>query len=95
MEPATDEQADSDSSYSSSNASPAPRASKFKGDPATWRQYTHDERLVSTSLTKLRNQDLSAHLFNAHVMTNRHHLPDVMKVKHLETWAPKVYSPFL
>lgn len=64
------------------------RQNRFKGSRSTWRKLTEDERLVFTSMTQLRDQDLSVHLFNAHAMKRRHY--DEESGSTLKPWANKV-----
>lgn len=93
METSGDEQnfvEESDGSISSIESSLSARPPKFTGAQSTWRQFTHEERLVSTTLTRLRNQDLSIHLYNAHSMKRRLYIPNVISKKKLYPWAHKV-----
>lgn len=61
---------------------------KFKGPKSTWRQLTERDRMVHTSMTKLRDQDLSAHLYNAHALKRRHY--NMKMAAKLRPWANKV-----
>lgn len=68
-------------------ASPA-RPGRFKGPRSTWRSFNEDEIALADSLDKLGAQDLSAHLYNAHVMKKSLYDPDLLK--DLKPWASKV-----
>lgn len=68
-------------------ASPA-RPGRFKGPKSTWRTFNEDEIALAESLVKLEAQDLSAHLYNAHVMKKSLYDPDL--VKGAKPWASKV-----
>jgi len=94
MEPshgADDAADDSEKSVASSEISESDRPNRFKGPRSTWRMLTADERLVSTSMTQLRDQDLSIHLYNAHAMKRRHY--DIESASKLKPWANKVSFP--
>ncbi|KFZ07281.1 hypothetical protein V501_06591 [Pseudogymnoascus sp. VKM F-4519 (FW-2642)] len=67
-------------------ASPA-RPGRFKGPKSTWRTFNEDEIALAESLVKLEAQDLSAHLYNAHVMKKSLYDPDL--VKEAKPWASK------
>lgn len=41
------------------------RPNRWRGAPQSWRTLTEDDRLTNTALERLRNQDLSVHLYNA------------------------------
>jgi hypothetical protein len=73
---------------SSSEVSDSTRPNRFKGPESTWRKLTERERLVHMSMTKLRDQDLSAHLYNAHAMKRCHY--DMKVAAKLRPWANKV-----
>jgi len=79
---------ESDKSVTSSEQSESTRPNRFKGPRSTWRRLTEDERLVSTSITQLRDQDLSVHLYNAHAMKRRQY--DEESASKLKPWANKV-----
>lgn len=85
---ASDVDDDSEKSTNLSEASSSNRPNKFKGSKSTWRNFTKEERLIASSLTRLRDQDLSIHLYNAHAMKRRHH--DVKQAAKLKPWANKV-----
>ncbi|KFZ16386.1 hypothetical protein V502_05128 [Pseudogymnoascus sp. VKM F-4520 (FW-2644)] len=67
-------------------ASPA-RPGRFKGPKSTWRTFNEDEIALADSLVKLGAQDLSAHLYNAHVMKKS--LYDADLVKDVKPWFSK------
>ncbi|OBT87682.1 hypothetical protein VE02_02697 [Pseudogymnoascus sp. 03VT05] len=67
-------------------ASP-PRPGRFKGPKSTWRTFNEDEIALAESLVKLEAQDLSAHLYNAHVMKKSLYDPDL--VRDAKPWASK------
>lgn len=43
----------------------ASRPNRWHGPPQSWRTLTEEDRLTVTTLDRLRNQDLSVHLYNA------------------------------
>jgi len=47
------------------------RENRFIGPASTWRFYTENERGLAASLDQLRANDLSVHLYNAHVIKAR------------------------
>ncbi|KAK1624920.1 RNA polymerase I-specific transcription initiation factor-domain-containing protein [Colletotrichum phormii] len=53
------------------------RPNRWKGNKATWSSYTQEERLLHRSMEKLRNRDLSVHLYNAFALRNRAVRPSV------------------
>lgn len=73
---------------SSSEASDSTRPNRFQGPKSTWRKLTERDRLVHSTLTKLQDQDLSVHLYNAHAMKRYHY--DVRVAAKLRPWANKV-----
>lgn len=86
---------DSDTEYteyrtdvSETDIDPPARPGRFKGPKSTWRTFNEDEIALSDSLVKLGAQDLSAHLYNSHVMKKS--LYDADLVKDLKPWASKV-----
>jgi hypothetical protein len=81
---------DSERSVTSSEISVSDRPNKFKGPKSTWRNFTEEERLVATSMTKLRDRDLSIHLYNAYAMKRCCY--DVQEAAKLKPWANKVSS---
>jgi hypothetical protein len=89
---ASDVDEDSEKSVNSSGPSESNRRNRFTGPRSTWRMLTDDERLVSTSMTQLRDQDLSVHLYNAHAMKARHY--DGELASRLKTWVNKVSLPY-
>ena len=70
---ASDVDDESKRSVNSFEASEANHQNRFKGPRSTWRKLTEDERLVFISMTQMRDQDLSVHLYNAHAMKRRHY----------------------
>ena len=52
-------------------ASPPTRPNKFRGNPATWRNWTTPERDLMASLDQLTAQDLCVHLYNAFQLKRR------------------------
>ncbi len=60
----------SDSSYDSSSIEET-RPNRFKGIASTWLTLTGQERGLASSLEQVRNEDLSLHLYNAHVLRAR------------------------
>jgi hypothetical protein len=89
---ASDVDDDFEKSVTSLEASESNRPNRFKGPRSTWRMLTEEERLVSSSMTQLRDQDLSIHLYNAHVMRRRHY--DLESASKLKPWANKVKFSF-
>lgn len=72
------------------------RPGRFKGPKSTWRTFNEDEIALADSLTQIGAQDLSAHLYNAHVMKKS--LYDAGLMKDLKPWSSKVremYGVFL
>lgn len=55
-----------DSDYLSEN-----RPNRWRGDPQTWLSITEEERLTYYALERVRNQDLSLHLYNAWALRQR------------------------
>lgn len=47
------------------------RPNRWKGPPQTWLSITEDERLTYNALERLRNQNLSLHLYNAWALRQR------------------------
>jgi hypothetical protein len=77
------------SSVSFGSTSVSGRPNNWTGHPSTWRKLTKRERLISTSLDQLRNQDLAIHLYNAHAMKRRHY--DLSVSQNIKPWTSKVY----
>ncbi|ROW18446.1 hypothetical protein VPNG_00440 [Cytospora leucostoma] len=44
------------------------RPNRWRGLPQSWRTITEEDRLIYNALERLRNQDLSVHLYNASVL---------------------------
>ncbi|TAQ90824.1 hypothetical protein B7494_g850 [Chlorociboria aeruginascens] len=61
---------DEESEYFSEDED-ATRSNHWTGQINTWKSMTRDERGYDASLTQLRNQDLSVHLYNAHALKRR------------------------
>jgi hypothetical protein len=87
---ASDTEDDSHGSVTSSEVSTSNRRNRFRGPKSTWRNYIKEERLVASSITKMRDQDLSIHLYNAHAMKRRQY--DLKQAEKLKPWANKVRS---
>lgn len=49
----------------------AVRPNRFTGPSSTWQSLTAQERGLVSTLTQLRNQDLSIHLYNAHALKRK------------------------
>lgn len=47
------------------------RPNRWKGPPQSWRTITEEERLTYNAFVRLRNQDLSLHLYNAWALKQR------------------------
>lgn len=47
------------------------RPNRWQGPPQSWRSITEEDRLTYNALDKVRNQDLSLHLYNAHKLKQR------------------------
>src|SRR5271154_2893566 len=45
------------------------RPNRYYGPASTWRSWTQEERAIAESLDRERARDLSAHLYNAHVLS--------------------------
>ena len=56
---------------SSGSARPTSRPNRYHGPISTWREWTKEERLLSSSLVQQRAADLSIHLYNAHALKTR------------------------
>ncbi|KAI9783588.1 MAG: hypothetical protein M1816_001339 [Peltula sp. TS41687] len=63
------------------------RPNKHQGVSSTWRDWTHNERQLSSSIFQQRSSDLSIHLFNAHALKAR--LRDAQKAAKAPSWAAK------
>ena len=46
------------------------RPNRWYGADSTWLSWTEEDRLVAKSLDRVRSQDLSLHLYNAHVLNS-------------------------
>lgn len=47
------------------------RPNRWRGPPQTWRGITEEEALAYNAFARLRNQDLSLHLYNAWALRQR------------------------
>lgn len=47
------------------------RPNRWKGPPQSWRSITEEDRLTYNALEKVRNRDLSLHLYNAYKLKQR------------------------
>lgn len=47
------------------------RPNRWTGAPSTWRSLTSQERGLAASLDKIRDSDLSVHLYNAFALKKR------------------------
>lgn len=45
------------------------RPNRWRGPPQSWRTITEEDRLTYNALSRLRNQDLSVHLYNASTLS--------------------------
>ncbi|KAF1913862.1 hypothetical protein BDU57DRAFT_455318 [Ampelomyces quisqualis] len=61
------------------------RPNRFKGGHATWKGYTAADRQVAASLEQLQNNDLAAHLYNAHALKRRVRRP-AAELTRLKSW---------
>ncbi|WPG97882.1 RNA polymerase I specific transcription initiation factor [Acrodontium crateriforme] len=78
-------QTQADSAYDDSDVEHGDdRENRFRGPSSTWHAYTHEERALAASLDRLRANDLSIHLYNAHALKAR--LRDSTKA---ESWRSK------
>ncbi|EUC43486.1 hypothetical protein COCMIDRAFT_7050 [Bipolaris oryzae ATCC 44560] len=64
------------------------RPNRFHGTPQTWEEYTEAERRIAESLEQMENSDLSAHLYNAHMLKRRLQRP-AQDLARLEMWQSK------
>lgn len=77
------------------------RPNRWRGPPQSWRTITEEDRLTYNAFEKVRNQDLSVHLYNAFALGRRRVPqeaeasagPDIdaatgRPVVHSEPWAP-------
>ncbi|KAK4507558.1 hypothetical protein PRZ48_001293 [Zasmidium cellare] len=63
------------------------REGRFHGPDSSWRFYTKEERAIVSSLDQAENNDLSAHLYNAHVW--KQGLRDVERMRDCLPWHGK------
>jgi hypothetical protein len=86
--------ADGESDSHESDADPATRPNRFRGQPHKWKGYTAADRQVATSLEQIQNNDLAAHLYNAHALKRRvrrpaEELTDVRHWQNNEQWLKR------
>jgi hypothetical protein len=65
-----DDEPSSDDALESSSSEAALRR-RFQGGHAIWRSYTAADRQIVESLEQIQNNDLAAHLYNAHALRRR------------------------
>ncbi|KAF2160472.1 hypothetical protein M409DRAFT_70438 [Zasmidium cellare ATCC 36951] len=63
------------------------REGRFHGPDSSWRFYTKEERAIVSALDQAENNDLSAHLYNAHAWKQR--LRDVERMRESLPWHTK------
>lgn len=63
------------------------REGRFHGPDSSWRFYTKEDRAIATSLDQAENNDLSAHLYNAHAWKRA--LRDVERMREALPWHSK------
>ena len=80
-----DDDEEDEQSYNDSRATTRPN--KHQGPDSTWRNWTHNERQLSSSLFQQRSSDLSIHLYNAHALKVR--LRDAQEAAKAPSWAAK------
>ena len=76
-------------SQSSSSDDGVQRPNRFQGSDNTWREWTHEERGLFASLQQQRSKDLSAHLFNAHRLSQRN--SEVKEISASNSWTPRTH----
>lgn len=75
------------------------RPNRWRGPPQSWRTITEEDRLTYNALERLRNQDLSVHLYNAFALRQTPQEADARegsytdaetgrRVAHREPWVP-------
>lgn len=72
------------------------RPNRWRGLPQSWRTVTEEDRLTFNALERLRNQDLSVHLYNAFALKHTQNAPrpqildDIVQAQgsELEPWVP-------
>lgn len=72
-------------SESESESDEPTRPNRFQGPRYTWRQYTAADREIAESLDQTQNQDLAAHLYNAHALKKRVRRPP-QELASLRSW---------
>jgi hypothetical protein len=78
---------DSESEEEDSERELPVRPNRFQGQPSVWKRYTAADRQTAASLEQLRNQDLAAHLYNAHALKHRVRRPaeDLAQLKNWQS----------
>ncbi|EUC38860.1 hypothetical protein COCCADRAFT_575 [Bipolaris zeicola 26-R-13] len=64
------------------------RPNRFHGTPQTWEEHTEADRRIAESLEQMQNSDLSAHLYNAHMLKRRLQRP-AQDLARLEMWQSR------
>ncbi|KAJ6280538.1 hypothetical protein J3E71DRAFT_392736 [Bipolaris maydis] len=64
------------------------RPNRFHGTPQTWEEHTEADRRIAESIEQMENSDLSAHLYNAHMLKRRLQRP-AQDLARLEMWQSK------
>ncbi|KAH3972418.1 hypothetical protein HBH64_130100 [Parastagonospora nodorum] len=72
-------------SESESESDEPTRPNRFQGPRYTWRKYTAADREIAESLDQTQNQDLAAHLYNAHALKKRVRRPP-QELAGLSSW---------
>jgi hypothetical protein len=72
-------------SESESESEEPTRPNQFQGPRYTWRKYTAADREIAESLDQTQNQDLAAHLYNAHALKKRVRRPP-QELAGLSSW---------
>lgn len=63
------------------------REGRFHGPDSSWRFYTKEDRAIAASIDQAENNDLSAHLYNAHAWKQR--LRDANRIDSSLPWQSK------
>jgi hypothetical protein len=82
----------SEYSQTSSETSHDARPNKWTGPASTWRSYTENERHLTQSLLQARDENLSLHLYNSHVLKKRNY--DAKLASKLQPWSSKVCKKY-
>ncbi|EMD65637.1 hypothetical protein GGP41_010508 [Bipolaris sorokiniana] len=64
------------------------RPNRFHGTPQTWEEHTEADRRITESLEQMENTNLSAHLYNAHMLKRRLRRP-AQDLARLKMWQSK------